>query len=147
MGYLLSNGVCGVYFNDNTKIVLHPDNYTIEYFEKSIESKKEQKALFGFKSYPPALKKKVTLLVHFKNMLEGNPNKGEVPAPNFSKSLNGENLTHLKKWMRTRHAILFRLSNKIVQVTFEDGSEIVMSSTNKKVSYLNKMGERTNYLL
>ena len=25
---------------------------------------------------------------------------------------------YVKKWMRTRHAIMFRLSNKIVQVNF-----------------------------
>jgi hypothetical protein len=32
-------------------------------------------------------------------------------------------------------------------VNFEDGSEIVMSSVSKKVSYLDKKGERLNYLL
>lgn len=49
--------------------------------------------------------------------------------------------------MKTKHAILLRLSNKIVQVIFEDKSELVMSSLSKKVSYLNKKGERVNYLL
>ncbi len=49
--------------------------------------------------------------------------------------------------MKTRHAILFRLSNKVVQVNFEDGSSIVMSSNSKKVSYLDKAGVRSNYLL
>jgi polo-like kinase 1 len=49
--------------------------------------------------------------------------------------------------MKTKHATLFRLSNKIVQVNFEDSSQIVMSSHNKKVSYLSKKGQRTNYLL
>lgn len=49
--------------------------------------------------------------------------------------------------MKTKHAILFRLSNKVVQVNFEDNTEIVMSSISKKVSYLNKNGERTNFML
>jgi polo-like kinase 1 len=49
--------------------------------------------------------------------------------------------------MKTKHAILFRLSNKVVQVIFEDQSELVMSSINKKVSFMNKKGERSNYLL
>lgn len=49
--------------------------------------------------------------------------------------------------MRTKHAFLFRLSNKVVQVIFEDSSEIVMSSVSKKVSYLNKKGERQVYSL
>lgn len=49
--------------------------------------------------------------------------------------------------MKTKHAIIFRLSNKVVQVIFEDSSELVMSSITKTVSYLNKKGERVNYLL
>lgn len=49
--------------------------------------------------------------------------------------------------MKTKHALLFRLSNKVVQVIFEDQSELCMSSLSKKVSYLNKKGERFNYHL
>ena len=49
--------------------------------------------------------------------------------------------------MKTKHAILFRLSNKVVQVNFEDQSEIVMSSVTKKVAYQNKKGERFYYFL
>jgi polo-like kinase 1 len=30
--------------------------------------------------------------------------------------------------MKTRHAIMFRLSNKIVQVNFTDKTEIILSS-------------------
>ena len=53
----------------------------------------------------------------------------------------------MKKWLKTKHAILFRLSNKVVQVIFEDQSELTMSSVSKKVSYMNKKGERTNFYL
>jgi polo-like kinase 1 len=43
-----------------------------------------------------------------------------------SEILNAENpklkyvkdVVYVKKWMRTRHAIMFRLSNKVVQVNF-----------------------------
>ena len=54
---------------------------------------------------------------------------------------------YVKKWLKTKHAILFRLSNKVVQVIFEDKSELIMSSISKKVSYMNKSGERSHYLL
>jgi polo-like kinase 1 len=49
--------------------------------------------------------------------------------------------------MKTRHAIMFRLSNKIVQVNFTDKTEIILSSENKMVTYVNKKGERQNYPL
>jgi hypothetical protein len=29
-------------------------------------------------------------------------------------ALAGKNIVYVKKWMRTKHAIMFRLSNKIV---------------------------------
>ncbi len=53
----------------------------------------------------------------------------------------------VKKWMKTKHAILFRLSNKVVQVIFEDSSELIMSSLSKKVQYVNKKGERSYFFL
>lgn len=53
----------------------------------------------------------------------------------------------MKKWMRTRHAIMFRLSNKVVQVNFQDHTEIMLSSETKVVTYVNKRGERSTYPL
>lgn len=44
--------------------------------------------------------------------------------------------------MRTKHAIMFRLSNKIVQVNFQDHTEILLNSENRLVTYVNKKSER-----
>jgi len=51
------------------------------------------------------------------------------------------------KWVRTKHAIMFRLSNKIVQVNFQDHTEIILSSETRMVTYVNKKGERKSYHL
>lgn len=62
-------------------------------------------------------------------------------------------MVYLKKWMKTRHAILFRLSNKIVQVNFlkqvnfTDKTEVILSSEHKMLTYVNKKQERSNYPL
>jgi len=45
--------------------------------------------------------------------------------------------------MRTSHAIMFRLSNKIVQVNFKDHTEILLNSESRYVTYVNKRGERS----
>jgi len=42
---------------------------------------------------------------------------------------------------------MFRLNNKIVQVDFTDKTEIILSSEQKLVTYLNKKGETTQYPL
>ncbi len=49
--------------------------------------------------------------------------------------------------MKTKHAIMFRLSNKIVQVNFTDRTEIILSSEQKLVTYINLKGERSEYPL
>jgi hypothetical protein len=53
----------------------------------------------------------------------------------------------LKKWVRTRHAILFRLSNRVVQVVFFDRSEVLLSPEARIVTYVNKTGVREEHSL
>ena len=62
------------------------------------------------------LMKKVTLLQHFRNYLY-NENRMDPDTGNFPAGY-----VYVKKWMKTKHAIMFRLSNKIVQVNFTDKS-------------------------
>jgi len=40
----------------------------------------------------------------------------EVPVMPSKRKVS--EVVYVKKWMRTRHAIMFRLSNKVVQVNF-----------------------------
>lgn len=60
--------------------------------------------------------KKVTLLQHFRNYLYAD-NSSHNNADNYDGGY-----VYVKKWMKTKHAIMFRLSNKIVQVNFTDKS-------------------------
>jgi serine/threonine protein kinase len=61
-------------------------------------------------------------------------------------SKDGE-MPFLKKWVRTRHAILFRLSNRVVQVVFFDRSEVLLSPEARVVTYVNKSGSREEHSL
>jgi polo-like kinase 1 len=65
-------------------------------------------------------------------------NKDDVMMKDESSSSN----VYVKKWMRTKHAIMFRLSNKIVQVNFQDHTEILLNSESRMVTYVNKKAER-----
>ena len=51
-------------------------------------------------------------------------------------------LVFVKKWVRTRHAILFRLSNHTVQVMFLDNTEVVLSREATVVTFADKQGRR-----
>ena len=113
--------------------------------------------------YPSALQKKVILLKHFRNYLseqhkrsEEKENKGKatssavppvVEAKASTEKGKGENLVYLKKWVRTRHAILFRLSNRSVQVVFFDHTEVLLSCEARSVTYVDKERNRKTYEL
>lgn len=148
LGFLMSDGSAGVYFNDATKIVLEPDGVSFDYIERSRRSSQSQPAPAGGKreeaaglsrvsvgqqqpprsrytldEFPPELQKKVTLLNHFRGYLHELVKKEEgsvATEPVMSMASQhremGEPLVFLKKWLRTRSAILFRLSDGTVQV-------------------------------
>ncbi len=160
LGYLLSNGSTGVFFNDSSKIVLDNKGVNFSYIERRVTDKQEVITSHTLTDYPKDLQKKVTLLQHFRSYLEGESNsapKGDEEGnTNKVEEASGGNSTtprksgsfvYVKKWMRTRHAIMFRLSNKIVQVCFQDHTEIILSSESRVVTYVNKKGERSTYPL
>lgn len=147
LGYLLSNGATGVFFNDSSKILLEPHGVVFDYMERRSTDKQDIVTTHTLTDYPKELQKKVTLLQHFKSYLEGDgKNEGEVNQYTDDE-LKKIGTVYVKKWMKTKHAIMFRLSNKIVQVNFTDKTEIILSSENKMVTYVNKKGERSNYPL
>ena len=51
----------------------------------------------------------------------------------------------VKKWIKTKHAFFFRLSNKNMQVCFKDKTEIFLDIKNENVIYTNKKEEKNTY--
>jgi len=66
---------------------------------------------YTINEYPKELQKKVTLLTHFRGYLDAA--QKDLPPDQPTQKTAGPPV-YVKKWMRTRHAIMFRLSNKIV---------------------------------
>jgi serine/threonine protein kinase len=164
-GYLLSNGAVGVYFNDSTKIILSANNRDFEYIERMRSTSTlthPPRHAHTLENYPDSLKKKVTLLVHFKAHLCGAEKKhaaansaggsdggmavagsggGDAAAPAAADS--GEDrdatggMTYVKKWVRTNRCLLFRLSDRSVQVAFFDNTEVILSQAGGSLLDLN----------
>jgi len=142
LGYMLSNGATGVYFNDSSKIILSAAGHKFNYIERRGPDKHDEVCKYTLTEYSKELQKKVTLLQHFRSYLEG-----DVKQETGLEADQEPPSVYVKKWMRTRHAIMFRLSNKVVQVNFQDHTELLLSSETRVVTYVNKKGERTNYAL
>jgi len=113
------------------------------YIEKRQSDKQDIIASYTLTNYPKELQKKITLLQHFRSYLEveGKQEKGDNTQRKVA------NPVYVKKWMKTKQAVMFRLSNKIVQVNFKDHTEIILCSANREVIYVNKKGERLTYPL
>lgn len=148
----------GVYFNDSTKAVLMSDNETFIYVERKKSSdgngtKIEQIPQYHkLSDHPESLQKKVTLLKHFRNYLieqhKRDDSKDEIQCnENVVEEEDALSTVFLKKWVRTKHAILFRLSDQTVQVVFYDHTEILLSSEARIVTYVNKKHERETFEL
>ncbi|KAK4533989.1 hypothetical protein CDCA_CDCA01G0014 [Cyanidium caldarium] len=156
VGYQLSNGNYGVYFNDASKVLLYAGGNAqeVDYVER-------RRLAFG--SYDDwqrvrlsqpgeTLRKKVTLLQHFRQHLDEHLPPGQEPPqscgtgpPEASPSggaLAAPRPVHLKRWMRTRHAMIFRLSNRTIQVDFFDTTQLVLSAGQSLVTYRDKRGRR-----
>ena len=150
LGFLLNDRCSGVYFNDSTKTVLDAKSDTFQYIErrKTEESGRAEALIetYTLFSYPESLKKKVTLLKHFRDyLMEHHKGVEEDVIPTSSTPHLPTNFVFVKKWLRTKHAILFRLSNQTVQVVFYDQTEILMTPDDRYITYVDKNRNRTTY--
>jgi polo-like kinase 1 len=144
----------GVYFNDSTKAILEANGDCFQYIERNKASLGEPSiATHTLEEYPEDLQKKVTLLKHFRNYLIEQKKKsddfGISSQPSTSQLLNKEksDLVYLKKWVRTKHAIFFRLSDNTVQIVFYDHTEICLTPDERHITYTDKQRERKTYYL
>ena len=126
---------------------------------------------------PPGLEKKVKLMRHFRGYLSSDgrsaversagglgskpgcearhprartaTKEAEAAARGAEGAVEGAvaHLPHVKNWLRTKHAVLFRLSNRTIQVCFQDGSEVLLSSEASACVFTSKSGTRTCHSL
>jgi polo-like kinase 1 len=54
---------------------------------------------------------------------------------------SSNSMFYVKKFIKVQHAVLFRLSNKLIQVCFVDKTELIMSTESSEFYFRNKNGE------
>lgn len=147
LGYQLTNSCVGVYFNDSTSIILSADEEHFEYlyYTKENELPVMQKAQYTLDKYPTDLHKKVTLLKHFKVYM--NENLYKASTYSFIDKERIEDLDFLTKYLRTKRAVIFRLSNKVVQVNFFDHTKLMFSGDGNIVSFVDRNRVMKSYRL
>lgn len=149
----------GVYFNDSTKAVLSANSDSFLYIERRKTNgegpNNEPVSSYTLSDYPEAtLKKKVTLLQHFRNYLSEQQKREEdtgesqpTTSTTSTESEAVEDMVYMKKWIKTKHAMLFRLSNGTVQVQFNDETQVLISSEGNLITFVDKEKNRALYRL
>ena len=142
LGYILSNDNVGAYFNDNTKMIYKPNGNNFIYIEKN----EKYSSHMLFDKFNNNMSQKVNILQKFKGFLL-EESKDDNKFVILEGGINAMQFIYIKKFVRTKHAVLFRLSNLTVQISFYDNTEIILSKERKKVTYVNKKREIICYPL
>lgn len=146
----------GVYFNDSTKTVLEATGQNFQYIERKKSATDSTRrgdpivVSHSLAQYPDDLQKKVTLLKHFRNYLIEQQKKEDeelLGSAASERGATGHPLVYLKKWVRTKHAIFFRLSDHTVQIVFYDHSEVLLTPDERHFTYVDKQRRRNTYYL
>ena len=134
IGYILSNGDIGAYFNDGTKLIIIKDSFNIIY----IDSKGNKKKIFLDDNYinDNDLQKKIKVLsLFFKKF-----NKNKMNEININQLYDKQEPdVYVTKWAKTSKASFFLLSNKEIQCIFNDKTQVIFNMKNKTVLFINHL--------
>lgn len=108
IGYQLCDNSTGVVFNDQTRIILMSDEQTLQYVDRA-----GTEQFLSYNTNDRSMFKKITLLKYFKNYMNEHLLK---TGEKVSDADCIARLPYLKSWFRTRHAIVFFLTNGSLQV-------------------------------
>ena len=126
IGYILSNGCTGMYFNDTSSFILPIHKRFLCYVDgKGNRTQHEYRQFSHRNGGDSALKKKFQIFMQMAGMLW----KGFC--------VNGDNTTgikmdcvddvvYLKKSKSTEYALIFKLSNNVIQTVFTDGTMVLI---------------------
>lgn len=122
IGYLVSNGAVGFYYNDGTSLVLSASRQRGHYFQPD-ESNKQQLIRESFSTATPSasIRSKLEIMQKFEGFLFPRSPLAEATTPQASTP----SLVFLVKYFRTGQATFFRLSHRVLQINFFDHCKLL----------------------
>jgi polo-like kinase 1 len=161
--YFINNTHIGICFNDYSNILRHmnkdqneqdlanTNNYDYIYLEKNAQSSQnfdeiELENYLASKNTSKDIIKKFEIFKHIvnKHLKDFEEVKKQKFINNSGNYMNDgviNKLFFVKKFLVSKNAILFRLSNKLIQIFFTDNSEITFSTETTDFIFKNKKGE------
>ena len=161
--YFINNTHIGICFNDYSNILRHmnkdqneqdlanTNNYDYIYLEKNAQSSQNfdeielENYLASKNTSKEIIKKfeifKVMVNKHLKDFEEVKKQKFINNATTYNNDGVVNKLFFVKKFLISKNAILFRLSNKLIQIFFSDNTEVTFSTETTDFMFKNKKGE------
>ena len=163
--YFINNTHIGICFNDYSNILRHmvkdaneadlanTNNYDYIYLEKDAQSSQnfdeiELENYLASKNTSKDIIKKFDIFKHIVNKhLNDFEKVKKEKYINNAMTYNNDSVMNklffVKKFLISKNAVLFRLSNKLIQIFFNDGTEIIFSTETSDFVYKSKKGEET----
>ena len=125
------------------------DEIKIKHSNTLYNSKDKNKLSFELNEEAKEKIKRKSTKINKKQLSVSSDKQNQDDENNFDINNNIEEIDFIfvKKWLKTRHAMIFRFSNKIIQVCFQDRSQIIIHPLNQNITYINKNGEKSIYPL
>ena len=137
VGYRFNTGNIGFFYNDQTNLTFNIYTNKFCYSHYSINSRDNMclNEEFDVNSYPESLTKKIKILRHYKKI-------DEIKIDSY-KTLNEQynEWIYVKSFVKTKHGILFKLSNNITQMCFSDNSSIILNYINEYIIFKSKKND------
>lgn len=144
IGYILTNGIMGFYYNDMTNLLWLERRAQFGYSDFYNKGEKGGMVYIseGSVLINRDLEKKLKIFAHFKKYYTKLSNEGKAPVIELPSANPNEAEIILKRIIKTKHGILLRLTNNIVQMIFIDQTQVVLCSKSKTLIYINKKGTK-----
>lgn len=112
--YQLTDGSAGVYFNDSTTMIMAPGRQRFDYLSNRRGSSYTRRN-HGIQSFPEELDRKVYLMTYFEDYMTKTLERDVEWV--FSDKRRTRDMDFLIKYYRMKNAIVFHLSNDVIQVS------------------------------
>ncbi len=142
IGYILTNGTVGFYYNDMTNMLWIDYRRQYAYSDFYAKGDKAPATYMVDAQGNREVEKKIKILSHFRSWCQKLRDEGKThfPIGSLPSATGAGTEVALKRVVKTKNGILLRFTNGVVQMIFLDQSQIVLCFKNKALIYISKKG-------
>ncbi|ORY92413.1 hypothetical protein BCR35DRAFT_297802 [Leucosporidium creatinivorum] len=142
--YSLTDGTAGLYFNDSTTMVLSPDKSHFDYISQRT-SHVYTRRHYSLTTRPDELARKAYLLSYFEDYMAKTLTRDVEWT--WSDEGRKRNMDFLVKYYRMKSAIVFKLSNEVLQFNFYDHTKLLLTHSGTLLTFIDQHFHLTTYSL